>query len=416
VLVVATHPDDEVLTAGGALSELVAGGAKVRVVIVTAGDGYASAARIVTPGPLDASAYLALGNARYRESTAAARSLGLLPADVIRLGYSDASGAVIWDTSWDAARAFTGRNGSPVVPYAWAQRPGAAQCGSSVAQDLAAQVREFDPDTVISPDTRETNTDHAAVAAFTMFALDDTGFDGMRLTAVVHFKGFPLTWANTPQAALAPPPQLLGDGATWLALPLDAAAERAKAAALDDYRSQLGVGDLSVYMHSFVRRNELFSLRPASTAARATTDAIPAGSTEGTIAVTPPPVIAPSEPNPAKVVALRMVRGPQRVWFGMVCASPATSRPEYRLDLRLMGAGAPSARLVVVVRDGRPEVVRPSDDCIAPEGVTAARSGDTLWVSVPASVLAGRTAVIAGSSSLLKGFSSARSPWVDVRL
>ncbi|HEY5505902.1 MAG TPA: PIG-L family deacetylase, partial [Coriobacteriia bacterium] len=331
VMVVATHPDDEVLTAGGAVSDLVASGAKVRVIIVTAGDGYASAALNVTPGRLGPASFLALGNRRYAEGRVAARSLGLAEADVVRLGYSDAGGAPMWDLSWDPRHAFTGRNGSPVVPYAWALHPGAPQCGSSLADALTAQIRDFRPDTVISPDTRETNTDHAAVAAFTLLALDNAGFTGSHLNAIVHFKGFPRVWAYTPQAGLAPPPQLVGDGATWLALPLSAAAERAKGAALDAYRSQLGVGDLGVYMHSFIRRNELYSERPASTPAMELSDAVPAAGTTGTVAVTPPPVIAPATPNPARLAALRMLRGRHEWWLGMVSTSRAPRDTEYRL-------------------------------------------------------------------------------------
>jgi hypothetical protein len=217
-----------------------------------------------------------------------------------------------------------------------------------------------------------------------------------------------------PQAALAPPPHLVGDAARWLVLPLSAAAVRAKGAALDAYRSQLGVGDLSVYMHAFVRRNDLFCQRPASTPSAAATDALPAPGTAGTVAVTPLPVVPSSRPDPERLLALRMVRGPHTVWLGMVCASPARRDAGYRLDLRLLGGPAPAARLVVAVRDGGAQMLHPSKDCLAPDGVTATLAGDTVWVSVPAAVFAGRTKVVAGSSSTLGGYGSARTPWVDV--
>ena len=211
ILVVATHPDDEILTAGGAIAELVAKGAKVRVVIATAGDGYAAAARGLEARP-DQETFRSLAEVRRRESVAAALALGLAPSDVVRLGYADGGGAAMWDGSWDASRTFTGRSGSPVVPYAWAYRPGAPNTGSALTADLVAQIRDFAPDTVISPDTRETNADHAAIAAFTLLALDEASFAGRHLTAIVHFKGFPSPAAYLPADSIAPPRQLLEPG------------------------------------------------------------------------------------------------------------------------------------------------------------------------------------------------------------
>jgi LmbE family N-acetylglucosaminyl deacetylase len=416
VLVVATHPDDEVLTAGGALSELIASGAQVRVVIVTAGDGYASAAREFTSGRLGPEAFIRLGNARLQESRAAADALELPADDVVRLGYSDAGGAPMWDWDWDAAHPFTGRDGAAVVPYSWAYRPGAVECGRDLADDLAAQIKDFRPDTVISPDTRETNTDHAAVAAFTMLALDETGFTGTRLTAIVHFRDFPRPVAYLPDSSLSPPPQLLGGGAVWRALPLDEHAEQAKYTALSAYKSQLDVGVRALYMRALVRNDELFCLRPASRPATSASDARPTSGGTGTIATTPSPVIVPARPNPVRVLSLRMVRGPDTLWLGVVTAGPVHDGADYRVGLRLVGGTRGTQRVDVLVHAGRATATAVATDGIEPQGLSTSAAGDTLWISMPASVLVGRTDAIVGSSSALRGYTSARTPWVDVRL
>lgn len=77
-VIVAAHPDDEVLGAGGTIATLAAAGARIRVIAVT--DGEAS-----HPGADSA----ALARRRTDESTAALRILGAHTAEVVRLGIPD---------------------------------------------------------------------------------------------------------------------------------------------------------------------------------------------------------------------------------------------------------------------------------------------------------------------------------------
>jgi LmbE family N-acetylglucosaminyl deacetylase len=78
-VIVAAHPDDEVLGAGGLISMLAASRARLRLVAVTDGQrshrGHASAA--------------SLARRRTAETAAALRALGARAAEVIRLGLPD---------------------------------------------------------------------------------------------------------------------------------------------------------------------------------------------------------------------------------------------------------------------------------------------------------------------------------------
>jgi LmbE family N-acetylglucosaminyl deacetylase len=78
-VIVAAHPDDEVLGAGGLISMLAASRARLRIVAVTDGErshrGHASAA--------------SLARRRAAETTAALRALGAQSAEVTRLGLPD---------------------------------------------------------------------------------------------------------------------------------------------------------------------------------------------------------------------------------------------------------------------------------------------------------------------------------------
>ncbi|OXZ03609.1 PIG-L deacetylase family protein [Streptomyces sp. 2R] len=81
VVVVAAHPDDEVLGFGGAIALLSASGAEVTVVAVTDGEGSHPGSDLVSPSDLV--------KVRAAETRAALAELGAAEADVVRLRIPD---------------------------------------------------------------------------------------------------------------------------------------------------------------------------------------------------------------------------------------------------------------------------------------------------------------------------------------
>src|SRR5262245_39491664 len=77
VMVVAPHPDDETLGAGGVINRLTRQHIPTRVVFVTNGDGWPWAVQedFALKKPTDAD-YVALGELRQHEAWAATRRLG----------------------------------------------------------------------------------------------------------------------------------------------------------------------------------------------------------------------------------------------------------------------------------------------------------------------------------------------------
>jgi len=417
VLVIVPHPDDEVLATGGTIHELVGEGARVKVVVVTAGDSYRRAAARIAGGAADTASYLELGNTRHAESLAAAARLGLTSDDLISLGYSDGTTPAMWGTNWDASRPAKGRTAVTTVPYAWAARPGAPLCGEGLTTDLESAIRDFAPDTIICSDVYETHADHAMVGAFATYAMDAVGFSGRRLSTVTHFRHYPYPWAHLPGTALNPPPQLLAADTTWLALPLDAADKAAKEAGIASYASQTAIADLGLYMRAFVRTNELFASRIPGRLPVLAVDARPSGDDSATVLTTPRPVVPiPVGSTRPRIAAIRMARGPKMVWIGLRCDARVSPTDAFGVGLRLFGPGMSPARLDVSVTGGTAVAVRNASNGITPDGIRAETDGDTVWVAVPADALAGRTRCMIGATVGRGTGSLMRTAWREVDL
>jgi len=266
VLVIAAHPDDEVLACGGTVQRLVACGASVRILFVTAGDGYRRAARRLAKGSARADHYLALGEVRHRESVAAADVLGVAASDVVSLGFPDGGIAEIWGRPEDDPHGHRSRTtATDAVPYSWARVPEAPYTKRALVDALAGVIGDFTPTTVIAPGVRDSHPDHAAIGEAVHAALGEAGFAGRHLTVLVHYRLYPYPWGYVPSRALEPPPSLLDAGTTWYSVALDAGDIRCKQSAMGPDRRQNRVADLRWFMSAFVRRNELFAeKRPAS--------------------------------------------------------------------------------------------------------------------------------------------------------
>jgi LmbE family N-acetylglucosaminyl deacetylase len=180
-LIVAAHPDDEVLGAGGIMAVLAAAGARLRLLAVT--DGEAS-----HPGAPDPAS---LARRRTAETLAALEALGAGPAEVIRLRLPDA--------------ALAGREGQ-----------------------IAAAVRELGAgfDACLAPWDHDVHADHEAVGRAVRAAAA-----GLAPAAVAWYPVWMWHWARPGD------PRVPWDQARRVVLPPWAAAR--KRAAIGCFTSQL---------------------------------------------------------------------------------------------------------------------------------------------------------------------------------
>jgi LmbE family N-acetylglucosaminyl deacetylase len=264
-LVIAPHPDDEMLAAAGLMQRVHAAGGAVRVVYLTDGDGYPEGVEtedhIAAPTADD---YRGYGRRRRREARAALEALKVGDYAFTFLSFPDGGLSRLMTTYWsERRRAYRS-------PYTRLDRPPRSEMivpnteyrGEDLTQELAQLIAGFRPTTIVVPRKEDQHPDHCAAWFFVADALGDVQrvhpdrqID--LLNYVVHFGGWPLG-DEAPQ--LPPPPGLRGGVSGWILFPLTEGELRAKRAALQKYESQMHV--MSWFLNGFARENEVFS-RPA---------------------------------------------------------------------------------------------------------------------------------------------------------
>jgi LmbE family N-acetylglucosaminyl deacetylase len=268
LLVIAPHPDDEVLGAGGLMQRVNATGGTVRVVYLTNGDGYPEGvereAHIQSPHADDFRAY---GRTREREAQTA---LAAMPGEYTTsfLNFPDGGLATLMRLYWSERRAayrspYTRRDRPPTSK---ALVPETEYRGEDLTQELAQIIGDFRPTLIVTTRQEDQHADHCSAWFFVADALTAVrrvhrDYTADVLTYIVHWYSWPFEDADAgPQ--LNVPPHLRGGASGWMTLPLTAPEARAKRTALRRYQTQMHV--MRWFLDGFARNNELFS-RPAST-------------------------------------------------------------------------------------------------------------------------------------------------------
>ena len=257
ILILAPHPDDESLGAGGVIQKAVNMGVPVQVVFLTNGDANEWSFVVYRKRPeLLPGQVQAMGEVRHNEAVAATQILGLRPDQLTFLGYPDFGTLRIWTEHWGSEPAFRSLfTRVTQVPYANAYRPGAAYKGEEILADLETIIKEFRPTKVFLSHPADLNPDHMALYAFTRVALWDLGLTPERYPYVVHTAGWPLPRGAAPALPLTPPADLAPQEA-WTTSGLSQAEIDRKQSALEAHRTQFESNGR--YLSSFIRANELF--------------------------------------------------------------------------------------------------------------------------------------------------------------
>jgi LmbE family N-acetylglucosaminyl deacetylase len=259
LLVVAPHPDDEVLCCAGVIQRVAAVGGKVAVVWITSGDA-SEMDLLVIEKSLFVNPHKArdLAERRMEEARAAAKLLGIPAERQVFLGYPDRGVLSLLNEHYSMPL-YSKYNGSSVVPYDGALVPGHPYTGASLEQDFDTLLRRFKPTLILVPSPRDAHTDHEAAGVLAMRAMSRRNELGKLRYWIVHGgETWPLPRGYHPTRAAYPSPR--GKGMSAGAFLLTQAEEDRKHEALLSYQTQLKV--MSSYLMSYVRTTELFSDMP----------------------------------------------------------------------------------------------------------------------------------------------------------
>ncbi len=263
VLVLAPHPDDDILCCGGLIQEAVARHLPVRVVYLTYGDNYEWAFLLYKKHPVvEPKALRDMGLLRRKEALAGEGILGVPPENLVFLGYPDFGTLKIWTNHWGALPPYKSMLTRVTgVPYPNARRPGAGYRGEEILRDLKEILAEFRPTVIFVSHPGDQHPDHRALPLYLNVALWELGkdFHPRLYPYLVHLRHWPEPQGLRPELTLTPPPFFQAMN-TWWTSPLDTTALEKKRRALEAHRTQMGKDRR--YLDSFLRANELFGSFP----------------------------------------------------------------------------------------------------------------------------------------------------------
>ncbi len=262
ILILAPHPDDETIAAGGVIQRAVKAGAKMKVVLLTNGENNLSSFMRYDKrfffGP---KRIIRMGDMRKQETVTAMQSLGLTDHDVISLGYPDNGTLEIMTNHWGETSQAEGEfSHANRVPYSDALSFGAAYTGENILKDIKQILLDYKPTMIFVSHPADKNPDHQALYLFlkvAMLDLESKIDEPSIFFYLVHAGEWPLPQEYRPDLALTAPPSLAGMPLSWYSLNLSAEEVSKKYRALHDYPSQQPGG-----LAFFARKNELFSTYP----------------------------------------------------------------------------------------------------------------------------------------------------------
>ena len=270
VLILAPHPDDDIIGCAGVVQRALKAGARVKVVYMTCGDNnifsivfYNKLAFPIKLIFLRKKDFITLGHQRVHEATKAMKLLGVEERDLLFLGYPDHGTDQMFVFNWDETKPYRSSfSGHSSVPYEESVGYKKEFTADNIIKDLKRAISDFKPTKVFVSHPSDVNGDHWAYYLYMMVSLADLDREVPRpkiYPYLVHVPGWPLPRHYHPALVIEPSEKFFGDAlpvVDWHQLKLNPQEIDKKHEAMLAHNSQTRIS--AFYLMSFVRQNELF--------------------------------------------------------------------------------------------------------------------------------------------------------------
>ncbi len=264
ILVIAPHPDDEALGAGGVIQQALDRGASLKIVYLTSGELNEISSIFYQKRPLlIKSDFVKNGNIRKQEAVNAMTFMGLDPKDLVFLGYPDGGTLNIWIKYWGNIkpfRSFFTRINK--VPYKEQFSYGQYYKGEEIIRDFERLLLDFEPTQVYVTAPFDLNADHQAAYLYLSVAilnLEDQLKPAPQVHLyIVHGHQWPQPKKYVPDENMPIPSHIdWSPDVRWRSIDLEPPQVEKKKDTILKYKSQIAYK--KNFLLSFARKSEVFS-------------------------------------------------------------------------------------------------------------------------------------------------------------
>lgn len=264
ILILAPHPDDEVIACGGVIQQALNIGAQVKIVYLTEGQHNPISLIVYKKKLLFKNRqrqFIELGRIRRKESIDAMNLLGIDRSRLIFLDYPDQGTRSIFVDHWGEGNEYkdslTGLEQTIEGEGLVSHSPYLAE---AILNDTENVIRKFKPTKIFCSHPLDQNSDHIAFYLFLKAALLELQNEIQKpqiYLYIVHYRHWPTHRGFHPNKILSVPKKIAKLDLNWFILKLNPWQVERKKQALMKFKSQTGYS--KSYLLSFVRSNELFS-------------------------------------------------------------------------------------------------------------------------------------------------------------
>lgn len=264
IMIIAPHPDDEILATGGLLTHFFKNAIPVKIIYLTCGDSNPSLFWRDKKLKFSPDKFIQTGIERKQEAETAIKILGGDKKDLLFLGYPDNRLWQMWlKPKTNVVSSTTLLNHSP---YNFTFKKHRYYKGDNIISDLNESIKKFKPTIIFSPHLRETNLDHQASGLFIKNLVKKINWSGKLYYYLIHYKWMRLFRIYPPKnlfknrEKILYPPCSLWEKDKWFSFWLQPDQLKTKKTALRKYKSQRIVPTLNWLFRSFSTQNEIFQL------------------------------------------------------------------------------------------------------------------------------------------------------------